>query len=45
MSKKKAAGLIAGLLVTLSGILYKCNDESPLFGGPVEVIGADAGVQ
>lgn len=43
MSKKKAAGLLAGLLVTISGILYKCQDESPVFGGSTPAPAADAG--
>lgn len=34
MSKKQAAGILAGVLVALSGILYKCQDESPLIGTP-----------
>lgn len=45
MSKKKAASLIAGLLVTISGILYKCNDETPLFGAPTAPTAVDAGAQ
>jgi hypothetical protein len=34
MSKKKAAVLLAGLLTTVAGVLYKCTDESQLFGQP-----------
>jgi hypothetical protein len=44
MSKKKAAGLLAGLLVTVSGILYKCQDDSNLFSTPAPSVQADAGV-
>lgn len=42
MSKKKAAAMAAALLTVIAGALYKCTDETPLFGGEATVP-ADAG--
>jgi hypothetical protein len=43
MSKKKAAAMTAALLTVIAGALYKCTDESPLFGDPTPAPAADAG--